>query len=268
MGNHSKHQENLIKEAQKFTGERIVSKKDAVYPEHMARYKFATQYVTGKQVLDVACGSGLGSALLAKTAARVFGVDINQKTITYAQKQYQDKPNLTFQVGETTKLPFQDNVFDVIVSFETIEHLISPDSFLAEVQRTLKPKGGFIVSTPDREITRQILIDTSYRNPFHIQEFSRQELKELLGRYFKIKGWYGQFRYQPSPTRKAFRDFLRWFFRLGRGTKLKRVLPLKIIVWTPRLLSGITQDCHVYPLKKDQEAQSLIAVCQNQKFTK
>lgn len=268
MGKNPNHQETFLIRSPRFTGERVTRPEDAVFPEHLARYQFASQYLAGKQVLDVACGLGLGSALLAKTAQKVFGVDVDQNSIAYARKQYQNNPRLTFQVGEANKLPFPDNFFDLIVSLETIEHVADYSGFLAESQRILKADGLLILSTPDRETTKKILIDIAYQNPFHLHEFSRQELKELLGQRFEIKGWYGQFRYQASPIRKTLRNLFRLLFQLSAGRKLKSILPLKMVLWTPRILSGISRDCRVHPLKEDQEAQSLIVVCQNRKQTK
>src|SRR6476646_7185805 len=108
-----------------FTGERYVPELD--WPdlsyEHWHRYLWASQFVAGKDVLDVACGEGYGSNFLAKTAGRVVGVDISQETVDHAKNTY-NQPNIEFYQGSAGAMPIEGTyLFDIIISFETIEHL-------------------------------------------------------------------------------------------------------------------------------------------------
>src|ERR1700694_2221819 len=89
--------------------------------EHRHRYLFASQLVSGKAVLDIACGEGYGSALLAKSARRVIGVDIAERAVEHAKQRYQAE-NLEFATGSCAAIPLGDGAVDVVVSFETIEH--------------------------------------------------------------------------------------------------------------------------------------------------
>src|SRR5215208_6880385 len=85
--------------------------------EHWHRYLYASQFVAGKSVLDLACGEGYGSNLFAQTAARVVGVDVSQEAIHHASSVYM-RPNLAFERGSASAIPIAgDAVFDVIVSF-------------------------------------------------------------------------------------------------------------------------------------------------------
>lgn len=245
----------------KFTGERVTAKNQALYPEHLARYQFAAKPLGGGRVLDVACGLGFGSRLLAKTAGEVYGVDHDQVSIVLAKASWSQQSNLKFYLSDAAKTPFANNFFDGVVSLETIEHLPDYDRFLQEVNRVLKPKGTFILSTPDRKVTQEILLDTSYRNPFHLHEFSRSELEEILSRYFVISGVYGQFFYQPSFWRLAIRNVGRLWFRFDQKKLIKRVLPLGMVLGLPRRLAGMGRDNQVYPLQPGKSAQSLVVVC-------
>src|SRR5579859_6468672 len=106
-----------------FTGERIVAGKTeaALFREHEARYVFAGQFVKGKEVLDVACGTGLGTQYLLKAgAARCQGIDIDPAAIAYANRAY---GGCFFSCGDATEIGLADNSVDVVVSFETIEHV-------------------------------------------------------------------------------------------------------------------------------------------------
>lgn len=169
--------------------------------EHVERYEFAKGYVRDRRVLDVSCGSGYGSHLLSDEAAEVIGVDISEEALKLAGDRYQ-APNLSFVQADATCLDCLGECrFDVVVSFETIEHIPDYGGFLQEVKRVLRDDGLFIVSTPNR------LIHSPHSrkpvNPFHVIEFDYHEFTALLGRDFRIMEMYGQ--NLQNPGKKAIR---------------------------------------------------------------
>lgn len=164
-----------------FTGERVIPGQGDpdLINEHLARYLFAQRFSSGKLVLDAACGSGYGSAMLAENASAVVGVDISQEAVDYSRAHYAAS-NLRFSAADCLALPFPADHFDLVVAFEIVEHLHDPAAFLAELDRVLKPSGLLIISTPNR------LYYTEERgeiNPFHEREFTYTEFDELLGRF-------------------------------------------------------------------------------------
>lgn len=178
-----------------FTGERFIPGiPGEIAHEHWHRYGFARSVVAGRRVLDVACGEGYGSALLAGTAAAVAGVDIDAMTLAHARATYANRTNLKFVEGSVTELPFGDSSIDVVVSFETIEHLPASDQphMLAEFRRVLAPGGFVILSSPNRPEYSE---SRGYVNPFHLHELDRSELTNLLQSDFPAQRWFRQRRY-------------------------------------------------------------------------
>src|SRR3569832_840889 len=108
---------------QDWTGERFVPELQGnIAEEHLHRYALAGVLTKGMRVLDVASGEGYGSALLARSAASVLGVEIDAASVAHAQGRYR-MPNLEFRQGNALAIPAPDAEFDAVVSFETIEHL-------------------------------------------------------------------------------------------------------------------------------------------------
>ena len=179
------------------TGERLTPGEfpELIENEHMERYRFAAGLARGKKVADVACGTGYGSQLLATSggAASVCGVDISESAVRFAQEHFA-APNLKFIVASAEKLsPLPDQEFDLVVSFETIEHLPNVQTYLGEIKRILRPGGQFLVSTPDRRIGSVMYLFTRRpANQFHVHEYTRTELLDLLGREFKVEECLGQ----------------------------------------------------------------------------
>ncbi|MCY9664840.1 glycosyltransferase [Paenibacillus alginolyticus] len=169
----------------KFTGERFVPHltETQIKVEHLQRYLSITELVKGKIVLDAACGEGYGSSILSDTASKVIGIDISDETIQHARTSY-IKENLSFQTASIENLPIENHSMDVIVSFETIEHVNETlqKTFLKEIKRVLKHDGILIISTPNKHIYSDL---RNYQNPFHIKEFYKEELNEFLGDYFQ-----------------------------------------------------------------------------------
>lgn len=149
--------------------------------EHLHRYAFCFKFVKGKKVLDIASGEGYGSNLLAKYAAQVIGVDISAEAVSHAQKTY-PRPNLSFQVGSVLDIPFPSETFDLVVSFETIEHISDHQRMISEVKRVLKPNGILIISTPEKSVYSD---EANYSNPYHEKELYESEFLELLSRQFQ-----------------------------------------------------------------------------------
>lgn len=162
-----------------FTGERIVPGKtvDALFREHEERYVFAGQHVAEKDVVDVACGSGVGTSYLRQAGARrVWGVDIDKDAIAFANARYAD---CEFAQGDATSLSLPNDSVDVVVSFETLEHLSDQRRFLDECRRVIRPGGMLICSTPNTTIYKW-----QSTNPFHVRELSKKEFSNLLNEYF------------------------------------------------------------------------------------
>ena len=174
-----------------WTGERYLPwlEDASINYEHLHRYAYAAEFVQDKRVLDLACGEGYGSYLLARRAAAVVGIDIDKQTVKHARNKYL-KSNLDFKVGSITDIPIEgNNVFDVVVCFEALEHVEEHENLLKEVKRLLTPAGLFIVSTPNK---RTYSDETQFSNPFHLHELYFDEFKELLGNHFKWVNVLGQ----------------------------------------------------------------------------
>nr|WP_246596224.1 MULTISPECIES: class I SAM-dependent methyltransferase [Bacillaceae] len=171
------------------TGERIIPEKmdpmNGMLLEHIARYYFAQPYITGR-VLDIACGSGYGTKMLAKTCKKkiseIIGVDIAEEAIHYAQKKYYH-PLLTFKVGDVTNANLRNelNTFDTIVSFETIEHVEDDKFFMEQMMSLLNPGGTLILSTPFGQGRGK-----PTKEPFHIHQLTVEEFKGLFNNYSSV----------------------------------------------------------------------------------
>jgi 2-polyprenyl-3-methyl-5-hydroxy-6-metoxy-1,4-benzoquinol methylase len=139
-------------------------KNDHVEREHVARYRFACQYCTGKHVADIACGTGYGMKILSEVAGSVDGYDrelLGQNFVIDLETQGWERS------------------YDVVVSFETIEHLANPEFFLRNASKTAKL---LIVSTPIGEFRGY--------NPFHKQVWTKDEFTALLEQYFVCQYFY------------------------------------------------------------------------------
>ena len=147
--------------------------------EHLHRYAICQDQVKGKRVLDIACGTGYGSAILASTAAEVTGVDISAEAVGIAQSRF-SLPNLTYQIANCFALPFPDGAFDIVVANEMIEHVADHDALIREAKRVLAPDGALLVSTPNKPIYNR------FRTPnvFHISEVDLAEFASELQAQF------------------------------------------------------------------------------------
>lgn len=175
------------------TGERMVPWMDnlQVVYEHVHRYWMAAKLVTGRRVLDLACGEGYGAALMANLAAEVLGVDIDEESVLHAKAAY-PLDNLDFVVGSIEDehlLAGRSATFDVITCFEAIEHVANHDAVLENVARLLDRNGVFVVSTPDTDVYSGA---HGQDNPFHVHELSVDDFRSLLKGSFKNVRLYGQ----------------------------------------------------------------------------
>lgn len=171
------------------TGERYLPEFDGDWTlEHLHRYLLACELATGKTVLDIACGDGYGSAMLARHAAQVTGVDIDTPTVERARGKYV-ADNLRFLQGSATDIPLDDDSVDLVVSFETIEHLTEQDRMLYEIRRVLRPEGFLLISSPDKYEYSDV---PGYHNEFHLKELYCQEFEALLQKHFSRHALLGQ----------------------------------------------------------------------------
>jgi 2-polyprenyl-3-methyl-5-hydroxy-6-metoxy-1,4-benzoquinol methylase len=193
-----------------FTGERFVpgSASELLEAEHVQRYAFASNYAKGKSVLDIACGAGYGSYLLrAGGAIRVTGVDISAEAIQFAKDHYGSN-GITFVVHDAEQ--FKNGSYDMIASFETLEHLDKRQLFLDNTRSMLKEHGILIMSTPNKLITSPMKTPSEIRNTYHTYEYLEDEFVSALQKagYTRIQK-FGQHTYP-------------WFFRNQIVSRLLR----------------------------------------------
>lgn len=174
-----------------FTGERFTPEcVREIWYEHMHRYAFAQPLARGLRVLDAACGEGYGAALLAGSARQVLALDISAEAVGHARARYGQIPNLRFDVADCTDLDaLPSGSFDLITSFETLEHVQAQERMLDGFARLLAPDGLLLVSTPDKHTYTDL---SGVVNEFHVRELYRDEFEAMLGARFAAFRLFGQ----------------------------------------------------------------------------
>jgi len=216
---------------------------------HLKRYVFALPWCEEREVLDVACGVGYGTALLAGTAAHVVGGDLDEEAISYARRRYA-RENAEYRVLDAASLPFPDDSFDTVCSFETIEHLARPEALVLEAARVLRRDGTFVVSTPRAERTTH-----EPTNPHHRVEFAREDFETLLLGAFTEVSLFGQRRRE---TRRH--ALLRRADVLGLRRRSRLLRRASVLTGTPAT-EHATLDDVVISQDDLVDAAELVAVC-------
>jgi SAM-dependent methyltransferase len=162
-----------------------------LWGEHRARYRFASRFFAGDTVLDVACGSGFGLQMLADAGTRPVGVDYDADALEALRTA---KPWSRLIRGDASRLPLRNASVDLVVSFETLEHVPDATAMVTEVRRVLRPGGRLVLSTPNRAFGP---LERHTANRFHVREFTADELHALLRECFDVVRLFGQ---RPSPT--------------------------------------------------------------------
>lgn len=217
------------------TGERMVPEisDEPTFWEHAYRYAFASRFVTGKRVLDIACGEGYGGAALQRAGAEhVIGVDVSAEVCLHARTKY----GLDTRLGSAEQIPLPDTSVDVVVSFETIEHVANPNLFLDECVRVLVPGGMLIISTPNKDIYGRV---SSIPNPHHCSEMTEEEFEFAVGSRFRTSQFYTQRpTFAPWWSTRTFVCEETVWMRIRGFRRLRRTLQN---VFSPEAISDATE---------------------------
>lgn len=160
-----------------YTRERAIPGKTpkSTMDPHLARYELGRQLAVDLRVLDVCCGAGYGSAMIAETACEVVGFDVDREAIDYARADYGDY----VRFEQCDVFDWQEGGFDLVVAFEALEHVRESAAFVKTLYHSLRAKGMVIVSVPSDRICHE--------SPFHVRCFHRSEFEGLMNERFR--GW-------------------------------------------------------------------------------
>ncbi len=235
------------------TGERMIPTGEGevsiVFARHKLTYEYALRFVEGKSVLDAGCGTGYGSNMLASRALRVSAIDRSAEAIDYCRTHYAAH-NLDFVRMDVTRLGFR-RAFDVVVSFQVIEHLPDPGAFLELLKEAAMPGGTILLATPN--VRTPSTGDAA--NPFHCSEMNHEELRSLLGKHFSSFQIHGIGHARPNKLRAFVLESP--LYRLGK------LLPRGSVV---KKLATKTLDLTAFQVISErvaEQALDLIAVCEN-----
>lgn len=208
---------------------------NVTYQRCQYAYEFVEPLIKGKNVLDVGCGLAYGTALMAESAASIVGVDYDQSVVDDNSQRYAHIKNLSFQRVTVPPLPFPDNSFDVVTSFQFIEHIHARKEFTKECIRVVKPGGKVYITTPN--IKRSLA-----RNPFHIHEYTFAEMSQEVGsltQNFELEGLNcnEKVRKYYEENGKFVRSILKWDI-FG----IHKILPAKLVAAPYNLITSIMRN--------------------------
>ncbi len=160
----------------------------ALHLIHQKAYENAAALCQGRAVLDWGCNNGYGLPLLKKTALRVGGLDTNIKCVEEACRRHPEFAN-DIRLYDGQNIPFPERNWDVVVSFQVIEHVQNMSAYLQAIKGVLSDAGVVLFTTPNREIR----LDPGMKpwNEFHVTEFTAAELKKTLQQHFRYVEVYG-----------------------------------------------------------------------------
>jgi SAM-dependent methyltransferase len=204
-----------------FTGERLHAGDDRFsldIARHRAAYEIARDRSGSGNVIDVGCGSGYGTAMLAESSGRVFGID------RVLPDRGQRGRSARFIVGDLRALPLRSGQFDLVVSFQVIEHLHDPTFYVDALAGLCNDDGLVLVTTPN-------ILTSDGVNPYHVHEYTADELEKTLGRRFEqvaVQGIRASERAQRVLEQRSRR--IRQVMRLD-PLRLRDRLPRPLIEW-------------------------------------
>ncbi|HEY1522206.1 MAG TPA: class I SAM-dependent methyltransferase [Solirubrobacteraceae bacterium] len=236
------------------TGERTlpdVPAENYWFRRHLAVYQWIAKRVGGLRVLDMACGEGYGSDVLAQAAEEVVGVDANPEAHDHARLRYR-RPNLTFERGMVENFG-QPGTFDAVVFLQTIEHVQDAEAVLGHFRRLLTPGGVAYISTPN-VLTLAGPGRSKSDNPWHVREYRAQEFDQLCRTVFGHVELLGLFH-----ARKLRVHALALKLRWDRVHQLLRVTRPFYDRFTPAISS---RDFALHPEGLDR-ALDFLAVCRD-----
>ncbi len=228
-----------------------------LWGEHRSRYRFAAQFAGGQRVLDVASGAGFGLQMLGQAGARPIGIDYDAAAL-HEVRRLEGAARLVR--ADAATLPLATASMDLVVSFETLEHVPDARAVVFEIRRVLKPGGRLVLSTPNRAFGPP---ERHTSNPFHIREFTSAELRELLGGAFAEVTLYGQrpsvaYRYVPflmlDRSRQPAAVVWKLLVRLPFGIKNRIALGLGGRPFYPG------EDDYCFEFEHCDDAHALVAV--------
>ena len=204
-----------------FTGERLHAGNPLFgvdLARHRAAYRFAREQAQGNRVLDLGSGSGYGTAELAGAPALLAGLD----------RVWPDRgarsAETNFVRGDLNALPLASDSFDLVVSFQVIEHLEDPTLYLEAMARLLRPEGLAILTTPN-------LLTSDRENPYHVHEYTGDELAGVLGQHFDAVEMRGVGMSEPaSRYHQARLERIRRIVRID-PLRLRHRLPQGLVEW-------------------------------------
>jgi len=203
-----------------FTGERLHEGDDRFaldLARHRAAYEIAKQHAHDRRVLDVGCGSGYGTTSLVGHARLAAGIDR-----VLPDRRFRSN-GASFVVGDLRSLPVVAHRFDLVVSFQVIEHLDDPGFYVDALADLLTPDGLAIVTTPNIATSDGV-------NPYHVHEYTGDELGRCLGRRFESVDVQG---IHPSlPVRRILAE---------RSRRIRRIMRLDPLRIHQRLPSGLVE---------------------------
>jgi ubiquinone/menaquinone biosynthesis C-methylase UbiE len=203
------------------TVERIVPKNFKSREEYLLylRHVFVYEVLKYKlkdsdQVLEIGFGEGYGTHLISGYVDSVIGLDVEEKAVEYANKKY-GSGNCSFQTYDGSKIPFEENTFDSIVSYQVIEHVEKDENFLKEIHRVLQDQGKLYLTTPNR--LHRLAPGEEPWNPFHEREYSPEQLRELMDNIFSEVNIFGV-----NAEQEVWQIEVD---RVKRGITLKKLMP-------------------------------------------
>jgi len=157
------------------TGERLDDDHELYGPDlarHRSAYQYAAQSVRSDRILDLGCGNGYGSAELSDAGGRVVALD---RIVPDAQHR---RESLQYVRADLSGVPLVPHGFDLVVSFQVVEHLEDPTMYLEAIAASMKSDGTALITTPN-------ILQSDGVNPFHVHEYEAGELRRLLEGHFE-----------------------------------------------------------------------------------
>ncbi len=196
---------------------------------HRRDYEDAAGMAGGKKVLDLGCNNGYGTSIIAGKATEVVGLDVSPQATELARERY-GAPSTEFITFDGLRIPFPDDSFGLVVSLQVIEHVMDAGAYLREIIRVLAPGGRVMFTTPNAVIR----LDPGMVpwNSYHVREYTPEQLRAELERYFSRVKLYGMFASEPLYSMEiersaSSREIARersWLF-----LKTREIMPMPVL---------------------------------------